>query len=97
MAMRNPPHPGEFIKATYMEPFDLSCRFLARQLNVAASTLNRVLKAQSGISPEMALRLSKALGRSPESWLSMQDAYDLWHAKKHIELNCVQKVKIIAA
>ena len=97
MAMHNPPHPGEFIKATYMEPFDLSCRFLARQLNVAASTLNRVLKAQSGISPEMALRLSKALGRSPESWLSMQDAYDLWHAKKHIELNCVQKVKIIAA
>ena len=97
MAMHSPPHPGEFIKATYMEPFDLSCRFLARQLNVAASTLNRVLKAQSGISPEMALRLSKALGRSPESWLSMQDAYDLWHAKKHIELNCVQKVKIIAA
>ena len=80
-----------------MEPFDLSCRYLAGQLNVAASTLNRVLKTQSGISPEMALRLSKALGRSPESWLSMQDAYDLWQAKKHIELGRVQKVKIIAA
>ena len=49
--------------------------------NVAASTLNRVLKTQSGISPEMALHLSKALGRSPESWLFMQDAYDLWQAK----------------
>ncbi len=58
MAMHNPPHPGEFIQATYMEPFNLSCRFLARQLNVSASTLSRVLKAQSGISPEMALRLS---------------------------------------
>jgi len=97
MTMHNPPHPGEFIQATYMEPFDLSCRYLAVQLNVAASTLNRVLKTQSGISPEMALRLSKALGRSPESWLSMQDAYDLWQAKKRIKLDSVQKININAA
>ncbi len=97
MAMHNPPHPGEFIQATYMEPFDLSCRYLASQLNVAASTLNRVLKTQSGVSPEMALRLSKALGRSPESWLSMQDAYDLWQAKKHVQLGDVQKIHINAA
>lgn len=97
MAMHNPPHPGEFIQATYMEPFDLSCRYLARQLDVAASTLNRVLKMQSGVSPEMALRLSKALGRSPESWLSMQDAYDLWQAKKRIKLDSVQKIHINAA
>ena len=97
MAMHNPPHPGEFIQATYMEPFDLSCRYLASQLNVAASTLNRVLKTQSGVSPEMALRLSKSLGRSPESWLSMQDAYDLWQAKKRIKLSSVQKIQINAA
>ena len=97
MAMHNPPHPGEFIQATYMEPFDLSCRYLAGQLNVAASTLNRVLKTQSGVSPEMALRLSKALGRSPESWLAMQDAYDLWQAKKNIKLDNVHKVQLSAA
>ena len=97
MAMHNPPHPGEFIQATYMEPYDLSCRFLAERLNVAASTLNRILKKQSGISPEMALRLSKALGRSPESWLAMQDAYDLWQAKRNIKLTNVQKVKLDAA
>ena len=97
MAMHNPPHPGEFIQATYMEPFDLSCRYLAAKLNVAASTLNRVLKMQSGISPEMALRLSKALGRSPESWLAMQDAYDLWQAKKRVKLGSVRKVNISAA
>ena len=66
MAMHNPPHPGEFIFDTCMEPFNLSCRYLATKLNVAASTLNSVLKKQSGISPEMALRLSKALGRSPK-------------------------------
>jgi len=86
MGMHNPPHPGEFILATYMEPYGLSCRYLAEQLNVAASTLSRVLKKQSGVSPEMALRLSKALGRSPESWLSMQDKYDLWQAKKILSL-----------
>ena len=55
-----------------MEPFALSCRFLATQLDVSASTLNRILKQKSNVSPEMALRLSKALGRSPESWLAMQ-------------------------
>jgi addiction module HigA family antidote len=97
MAMHNPPHPGEFINDTYMEPFNLSCRYLATQLNVAASTLNRVLKKQSGISPEMALRLSIAIGRSPESWLAMQDAYDLWKARKQVKLGKVQKVPLNAA
>ena len=97
MAMHNPPHPGEFIVATYMEPFGLSCRYLASKLNVAASTLNRVLKKQSGVSPEMALRLAKALGRSPESWLSMQDNYDLWQARKQVKLGKVKKISISAA
>ncbi len=97
MAMHNPPHPGEFIQATYMEPYNLSCRYLAEQLDVAASTLNRVVKMKSGISPEMALRLSKSLGRSAESWLAMQDAYDLWRAKKRIKLGSVHKININAA
>ena len=97
MSMHNPPHPGEFIQATYMKPFNLSCRYLAEQLNVAASTLNRILKGQSAISPEMALRLSKALGRSPESWLTMQDAYNLWQAKKTANLGNIHKIKLSAA
>ena len=97
MNMHKPPHPGEFVQETYMEPFGLSCRYLAEQLNVAASTLNRILKQQSGVSPEMALRLSKSLGRSPESWLAMQDAYDLWQVKRNVKLGKVQKVKLVAA
>ena len=97
MAMHNPPHPGEFIADTYMEPFGLSCRFLASRLDVAASTLNRVLKKQSGVSPEMALRLSKSLGRSPESWLAMQDNYDLWQARKQVKLGKVKKIPLNAA
>lgn len=97
MAMHNPPHPGEFIFATYVEPYSLICRYLAEQLNVSASTLNRILNLKSGISPETALRLSKALGRSPEGWLAMQDAYDLWHAGKTLKLDKVHKVQLNAA
>mgnify|MGYP003707023269 CR=1 FL=1 len=97
MSMHNPPHPGEFIFSTYMKPFGISCRFLAERLDVAASTLNRVLKGQSGVSPEMALRLSKALGRSPESWLAMQHAFDLWVARNNLDLDSVSKVELDAA
>lgn len=97
MRIHNPPHSGEFISATYMEPFSISCRNLANHLDVAASTLSRVLKGQSGISPEMALRLSKVLGRSPESWLLMQDNYDLWQAKKNLKLNNLSKLNLEAA
>ncbi len=93
MQMHNPPHPGEFIQATYLDPFAMSGRQLAEQLDVAPSTLNRVLKSQSGVSPEMALRLSKALGRSPESWLEMQHAYDLWRARKIVRLGKVTKIE----
>ena len=97
MAMHNPPHPGKFITEVYLEPNNLSGRELAASLGVAASTLNRVLKGNSGVSPEMALRLSKALGRSPESWLAMQYSYDLWQAKQHVKLGKVGRVKLTAA
>ena len=80
-----------------MEPFDISCRNLAKHLDVAASTLNRLIKGQSGISPEMALRLAKVLGRSPESWLTMQDNYDLSVAKKQLKLSNVLPLDLNAA
>jgi len=95
--MHNPPHPGEFITEVYLEPNGLSGRELAAKLGVAASTLNRVLTGTSGISPEMALRLAKALGRSPESWLAMQYNHDLWQAKRHVKLGNVGKVRLTAA
>ena len=97
MTMYNPPHPGEFLYFTYMEPFSLSCRFVASKLGVSPSTLSRILKQQSRISPEMALRLSKALGRSPESWLTMQNAYDLWQVKQQVELSNVTKIDLNVA
>ena len=97
MAMHNPPHPGEFITDIYLEPNGISGRDLAVKLDVAASTLSRILKGSSRVTPEMALRLSKAIGRSPESWLAMQDAYDLWVARRHVNLKRVEKLKLAAA
>ena len=93
MAMHNPPHPGAFIQEVYLTPNEMSGRELALQLGVAASTLNRVLNEASGVSPEMSLRLSKALGRSPESWLTMQHNYDLWRAKQTVNLKAIQRIE----
>jgi addiction module HigA family antidote len=80
--MHNPPHPGEFIKATYLSPFRLSVRFLAEHLKVAPSTINRLIRKEGGVTPEMARRLSVTVGRSPESWLAMQAQYDLWMTRQ---------------
>ena len=91
------PHPCAFITEVYLEPHGLSGRELAASLGVAASTLSRVLRGVSGISPDMALRLSIAVGRSPESWLSMQDNYDLWQAKQQSDLRRVRRVRFTAA
>jgi len=70
MSMYNPPHPGEFIREVYLAPLNVSYRAVALKLHVAPSTFNRLIQGQSNISSEMALRLSKTLGRSPESWLA---------------------------
>ena len=93
MAQHKPPHPGEFISEIYLEPNGLSGRDLAKTLGVAPSTLSRVLRGSSRVTPEMALRLSKALGRSPESWLAMQDSHDLWQARKQVDLRDVVRIK----
>lgn len=97
MRMHNPPHPGEFIREVYLEPFNISGRQLSESLNVSPSTITRLLNGSSGVSSEMALRLSKALGRSPESWLLMQDNYDLWQARQSVNLDAVQKVEFYTA
>lgn len=97
MAMYNPPHPGEFIIDVYLEPNGISGRELAEKLDVAASTLSRILKGTSRVTPEMALRLSKAIGRTPESWLAMQDFHDLWVARQHVDLKRVGKLRLAAA
>ncbi len=92
MAMHNPPHPGEFISEVYLAPNGVTGRQLASKLGVSPSTLNRVLTGKSSVSPEMALRLSKCLGRSAESWLAMQHGYDLWQTKRRVNLRGVEQL-----
>ena len=88
--MFDPPHPGEFISEVYLAPSGLSARALAGKLGVTPSTLQRLLNGLHGVSPEMALRLSIVLGRSAESWLSMQRANDLWQARKTLDLESLE-------
>lgn len=82
MNMHNPPHPGEVVRELCLEPLGLSVTDAAEALGVSRKTLSSILNGRSGISPEMALRLSKAFNTSPESWLNQQVQYDLWNAKK---------------
>ncbi|MCI0356563.1 MAG: HigA family addiction module antitoxin [Acidobacteria bacterium] len=97
MPMHDPPHPGEFIAEVYLEPNGITGRELASKLGVSPSTLNRILTGRSGVSPEMALRLSKCLGRSPESWLAMQHNHDLWQARRRVDLSDVERLNLSAA
>ncbi len=94
MNMYNPPHPGEFIQEVYLEPLELSYRTVSTKLHVSPSTFSRLVRGQSRVTPEMALRLSKTLGRSPESWLAMQSNYDLWQARKSFNLDVVEKLSL---
>jgi antitoxin HigA-1 len=83
MPMKNPPHPGRSIRHACLEPLGLSVTEGAAILGVTRQALNNVVNAKSGISPEMAIRLSKAFGSTPETWLRMQVAYDLAQARKN--------------
>ena len=96
MTMYNPPHPGEFIREVYLDPYDLSIRELAESLDLSPSTISRLINGTSAVSPEMALRLSKSLGRSAESWLAMQHNYDLWQARKNVDLSNVTHLDFAA-
>ena len=83
MLMHNPPHPGEIIKELCIEPLGLSVTEAAKGLGVSRKTLSSIINGKSGVSPEMAVRLSIAFNTSSESWLNQQSQYDLWQAEQH--------------
>ncbi|MCU7815778.1 MAG: HigA family addiction module antidote protein [Candidatus Thiodiazotropha sp. (ex Lucinoma kastoroae)] len=87
MQQHNPMHPGEFIRRVYLIPFKIGSNELARKLQVSAGLVSRLLNGKTDLSPAMALKLSKVLGRSAESWLLMQDNFDLWQVRQEIDLN----------
>jgi addiction module HigA family antidote len=82
MPMKNPAHPGRIIRTACLEPLGLSVTDGAKVLDVSRQTLTKIVNGKSGISPEMAIRLSMAFGSTPQMWLRMQVAYDLAQARK---------------
>jgi addiction module HigA family antidote len=84
MKMHNPPHPGEVIKELCLEPLNMTVIEFAEVLGVSQQNLSAILNGRASITPEIAIRLGKALGTSPESWLNQQMQYDLWQAEKTI-------------
>jgi len=82
--MRNPPHPGGIVRRQCLEPLGLSVTEAARGLGVTRQALSELVNEKTGISVEMAIRLSKAFGSSPETWSGMQMTYDLWQARERM-------------
>ena len=87
-----PVHPGEILKEMYLEPLRVGVSEFGDILGVARRTISLIINGHSGISPEMALRLSKALNTTPELWLNMQRDYDLWHAEKNVVLKGIRNI-----
>jgi addiction module HigA family antidote len=82
MRMKNPPHPGQLVKHDCLDPLELTVTRGAEILGVSRLTLSNLIHGKNGVTPEMAIRLSKAFGSSPEVWLGMQLDYDLARAQK---------------
>jgi addiction module HigA family antidote len=74
-------HPGELIREDYMKPLKLTVTSLAENLGVSRKTLSSIINERAGVTPDMALRLSRAFCTTPELWLNMQRGYDLWIAE----------------
>jgi len=93
MHMHNPPHPGEIIREFCIEPLNLSVTEAANALGVTRKTLSALINGRSGISPEMALRLSKVFGRTPEGWLRLQLQFDLWKTEQSVDISRLKRVE----
>lgn len=92
MRMKNPPHPGRIVRQECIAPLKLSITQAARHLHVTRQALNNLVNERAGISPEMAIRLSKAFGSSPETWLGLQMDYDLAQAEKKASRLKISKI-----
>jgi addiction module HigA family antidote len=91
MPMSNPPHPGGIVRRQCLEPLGLSVTRAAKGLGVTRQALSDLVNGHAGVSTEMAVRLSKAFGSSPETWLGMQMAYDLWQVRERAERITVER------
>ena len=93
---RRPTHPGEILREDFLPDFDLSATSLSEAIGVSRQSVNELLRERRSVSPEMALRLSRLFGNSPEFWVNAQRAVDLWDASKTIKKD-VQRIKPLHA
>ena len=93
MTMHNPPHPGEIIREFCVEALHINVTEAAKALGVTRKTFSAILNGRAGISPEMALRLSKVFGRTPEGWLRLQLQYDLWNTKQSVDIEDLKRIE----
>ena len=91
--MHSPAHPGEVLKELYLEPLGLTVTETAEALGVSRKTLSALINGHYGISPNMAMRLSKAFDTTAKLWLNMQQNYDLWQAKQRANLSEVRVLR----
>ena len=90
--LQKPMHPGEFIREVYLEPLEIQISTFAEKIGVDTSTISRLVNQKADLSYEMAIRLSKAFGRSAESWMKMQIAYGLYRAQDKVNLDEVETI-----
>jgi addiction module HigA family antidote len=93
MEMYNPCHPGEIILEEVIKPLNITVTEFAKKLGVSRQAISEIINGKRGISPSMALRLSKALDTSPDIWLKLQLTYDLWQAKQSVNLDKVELIR----
>ena len=93
---RRPTHPGEMLRQDFMPDYDLSVSGLAEKIGVSRQSINELLRARRALSPEMALRLGRLFGNSPEFWLNAQRAVDLWDAAQQLKKD-VSRIRPIDA
>ncbi|MEM9271448.1 MAG: HigA family addiction module antitoxin [Cyanobacteria bacterium P01_F01_bin.143] len=93
---RRPTHPGEMLREDFLPDYELTVSSLAEAIGVSRQSINELLRERRAVSPEMALRLARFFGNSPEFWLNAQQAVDLWDAAQVIaqEVHQIQPVSI---
>ena len=91
-----PTHPGEMLREDFFPDYGLTASGLAEALGVSRQTINELLRGRRAVSPEMALRLSRLFGNTPEFWLNAQRAVDLWDAAQAIKTE-VKRIKPLRA
>ena len=93
---RRPTHPGEMLREDFLPDYELTVSGLAEAIGVSRQSVNELLRERRAVSPEMALRLSRLFGNSPEFWLNAQRAVDLWEANEAIH-NDVRRIQPLSA